>query len=147
MRSEKILVDLFKKFVSVVYEECNKNPDFAQKVDQVLAEVPKTKKGHNPNKKKTEVVAEAIPELYNEWHAREEVDFTMWLLEHSVPVLQATIRSYELDVRKQAAKWKDSKKLADLIVDKLRTKAARGSAFIRTSDNIQHEKPEENLKE
>lgn len=138
MRSEKILVDLFKKFVSVVYEECNSNPEFAQKIDQVLAEIPMFSKNSSSKKKQDEVVAEAIPELYNEWHARNEDDFTIWLLERPVPVLHATIRSYELDARKQSTKWKDAKKLTDFIVDKLRTKATRGSSFIKTNDNIQN---------
>jgi len=142
MRSEKILVDLFKKFVSVVYEECNSNPEFAKKIDEVIAEIPMSKKSSSYKKKQDETVAEAIPELYNEWHARDEVDFTMWLLESTVPVLHATIRSYELDARKQAAKWKDAKKLADFIVDKLRTKVTRGSSFIRTNDNMQNQNNE-----
>lgn len=138
MRSEKILVDLFKKFVSIVYEECNSNPEFAQKIDQVLIAIPMKKKDSSSKRKQDQTVAEAIPELYNDWYARDEVDFTMWLLEHPVPALHATIRSYELDTRKQATKWKDAKKLADFIVEKLRTKATRGSSFIRTSDNTQN---------
>ena len=139
MRSEKILVDFLKKIVSVVYDECNSNPEFAKKIDQVLSEIHMPNKSSRSKKKQDEPVAEAIPELYNEWHARDEVDFAIWLLEHPVPVLHATIRSYELDARKQATKWKAAKKLSDFIVDKLRTKVTRGSSFIRTSNNIQNQ--------
>lgn|SRR6185312_7840152 len=140
MRSEKILIDLFKKFVSVVSDECDRNPDFGKKIDELFTEILISKKNSNSKKKPTESGIEAIPDLYNEWHAREEVDFSMWLLEHTVPVLHATIRSYELDARKQTTKWKDAKKLSDFIIDKLRIKVKRGSSFMRTNDEIQNQK-------
>jgi hypothetical protein len=131
MRSKKILINFLKRFVEAVSVEYDKNAEFAQTIDQLLADASISK--HPSVQGRKELGAKPIAELYNEWHSRDELQFTLWLVEHPVSILQATIRSYELDARKQAARWNDPKKIADFIVDKLRTKAARGSAFIKNS--------------
>lgn len=138
MRNQKVLINVLKKFVEVVFEECNRNPDFAVQIDQIITEIsPAIKK--TSKTKSVEVGATNIPDLYGEWHNREEVDFSLWLVEHSLPVLHAIVRSYELDARKQSSKWKDPKKMTDFIIEKLRSKVLRGSSFIRTNESSNRE--------
>ncbi len=129
MRNEKTLITLMRKLVDLISDECKRNPGFSEKMDALLSDFSKRREpGKKSNKSK---ILETIPDIYAEWYARGEINFGLWLSEQSLPILHAVIRTHELDAKNRTGKWKEAKKLADFIVEKLRARLSRGNAFIR----------------
>lgn len=128
MRKEKALVSLLRGLVDLLAEESARNPEFSNKLDTLLSELPEKKTAT----KKTIKVAppENLPDIHAEWIARGEIDFRLWLRDQPVPVLRAVIRTEDLDAPRRTVKWKEAEKLAEFIADSLRARQSRGSAFI-----------------
>jgi len=127
MRKEKALTALLTDLVAVLAEEADRNPAFAARLDQVLAELPERKSA-----KRNAPKAQAAPplDLHGEVQARGEQEFRHWLRDQQVGALRASIRAHDLDPSRRTAKWKESEKLADFIADALQSRRARGSAFL-----------------
>jgi hypothetical protein len=128
MRKEKALIDLLRGIVNLLAEESARNPDFANKLDGLLSDLPERRKPSS--KKPVKIPPEQLPDIHAEWNARGETDFRLWLREQSVPVLHAILRAQGLDPTRRAAKWKEAEKLADFITEGFRARQSRGSAFI-----------------
>lgn len=128
MRKEKALVGLLRGLVDLLTEESARNPEFSNKLDNLLSELPEKK---STAKKAAKVTPpENLPDIHAELTARGETDFRLWLRDQPVPVLRAVIRAEDLDATRRTVKWKEAEKLADFIADSLRARQSRGSAFI-----------------
>ena len=128
MRKEKALIGLLRGLVYLLAEESERNPEFSNKLDTLLSELPEKKMTANKAAKTTP--PEHLPDIHAEWIARGEIDFRLWLRDQPVPVLRAVIRAEDLDATRRTTKWKAAEKLADFITDSLRARQSRGSAFI-----------------
>lgn len=127
MRKEEALTTLLTDLVAVLAEEANRNPAFAARLDQVLAELPERK---SARRKAPKAQASPPPDLHGELQARGEQEFRHWLREQPADTLRASIRAHDLDPTRRTAKWKEAEKLADFISDALQARLARGSAFL-----------------
>lgn len=127
MRKEKALTTLLTDLVAVLAEEADRNPAFAARLDQVLAELPERK---SARRKAPKAQAAQALDLHGELQARGEQEFRHWLREQPADVLRASIRANDLDPSRRTTKWKEAEKLADFIFDALQARLARGSAFL-----------------
>lgn len=127
MRKEKALVGLLRGLVDLLAEESARNPEFSNKLDTLLSELPKNKA---TTKKAAVPPPENLPDIHAELIARGETDFRLWLRDQPVPVLRAVIRAEDLDATRRTVKWKETEKLADFIAGSLCARQSRGSAFI-----------------
>ncbi|MBM3554791.1 MAG: hypothetical protein FJX47_04475 [Alphaproteobacteria bacterium] len=127
MRKEKALTTLFTDLVALLADEAARNPAFATRLGQLMAELPERKSAKRKAPK-----AQAAPplDLYGELEARGEQEFRHWLRQQSAEALRASVRSHDLDPSHRTHKWKEAEKLADFITDALLTRRARGSAFL-----------------
>lgn len=133
MRKEKALTILLHGLVKLLAEESACNPNFACKLDMLLAELPDRKAA--PKKTKRALSIESLPDIHAEWTIRGETDFRLWLRDLPIPILRAIIRSEDIDATRRTTKWREAEKLAEFIADNLRARQARGSAFIgRTTE-------------
>lgn len=133
MRKEASLIKLLQGIAGLLQEEAERNPEFASKVDLLLAELPERisiTRNAKPSK-----LPISVPDVHAEWAARGEAEFRIWLREQSVVVLQAVIRKQDFDPTHKTKKWKDSEKLVSFIVDGLRSRLARGSGFLGRTIN------------
>ena len=128
MRKEKALVGLLRGLVDLLAEESARNPEFSSMLDTLLFELPERTTTAKRAAKTTP--PKHLPDIHAEWNARGETDFRLWLRDQPVPVLRSLIRAEDLDATRRTAKWKEAEKLADFIVDNLRARQSRGSAFI-----------------
>lgn len=128
MRSEKTLVALLRQLVILLAEESARNPEFATKLDDLLAVLPASRRGKA--KKRSVSEQESLPDIHAEWTARGESDFRLWLRELPIPTIRALIRAQDLDPMRRTVKWRESEKLADFVAENLRARLSRGSAFI-----------------
>lgn len=128
MRKEKALMRLLRGLVDLLAEESARNPEFSNKLEALLSELPKKKT--NLEKAPATLLPEDLPDIHAEWNARDEIDFRLWLRDQPIPILRALIRAEDLDATRRTSKWKEAEKLADFITDSLRARQARGSSFI-----------------
>jgi hypothetical protein len=131
MRKEKALIGLLRGLVDLLAEESARNPDFSNKLDDLLSELPERKGTSKRAAKITQTVH--LPDIHAEWNARGEIDFRLWLRDQSIAILRSLIRAEDLDATRRTAKWKEPEKLADFITENLKARQARGSAFIGRS--------------
>jgi hypothetical protein len=128
MRKEKELITLLRSLVGLLAEETNRNPDFADKLDQLLSAIP-ARSGEHQRKVGKNSVGD-LPDLHAEHAARGEAEFVLWLQSLPVAVLRSLIRANDFDPTRRTSKWNDAEKLATFIVDGLRARMARGKAFL-----------------
>jgi hypothetical protein len=128
MRKEKALRKLLSNLVAVIAEESDRNPEFAARLDQLLAGLPE----RGPVKERSvKPPAQPMPDLYAELQARGEHEFRLWLRDLAPGVLRASIRTLDLDPTRRTARWKEAEKIADFIADGLQARSTRGSGFLR----------------
>jgi hypothetical protein len=128
MRKEKELVALLRGLAELLAEEARRNPNFASQLELLLSSLPRREVNQPKLRKNTE---EKLPDLYAEWTTRGEAGLLLWLRECPLAVLRSLIRSNDFDPIGRTSKWKETEKLSSFIVDSLRARMTRGSAFMR----------------
>jgi hypothetical protein len=128
MRKEKELIVVLRGLVDLLADEAARNSDFANKLDSVLNSLPAQER--SAKQKLARGSVNSLPDLHSEWSARGEVEFIAWLRELPIAILRALIRSNDFDPVGRTSKWKETEKLSSFIVDSLRARMARGSAFM-----------------
>jgi hypothetical protein len=129
MRNEKALIMLMRKIVNLLSDECKRNPEFSDRLGNLLFNLP-------PGKEFEKIVVKSqlpknLPDIHLELQARGDTNFRLWLCDQPIPMLRAIIRSQDFDSTRRTTKWKEAEKLADFITDGLRARLSKGSAFIR----------------
>ena len=128
MRKEKELMSLLRGLVELLVEEADRNPAFADKLEQLLTVVPSQRApAKRPFRKSVSVQP---PDLYAEHAARGESELLVWLRDLPIPTLRSLIRANDFDPTRRTSKWRETEKLATFIVDSLRSRMTRGSAFM-----------------
>ena len=128
MRKEKELIGLLRGLVALLAEEAARNPEFATRLEELLSRLPE--RGIIPGGPHKRSAPLPLPDVHAELAARGENEFRQWLRDQPIPVLRALIRVHDLDSTRRTTKWKEALKLADFVVQGLRARLARGSAFI-----------------
>jgi hypothetical protein len=127
MRKEKELMALLRGLVDLLADEAGRNPAFAERLEHLLDVVPARRVvGHVPRKR----ASAQLPDLHAEHAARGEADLLLWLRDLPVSMLRSLIRANDFDPTGRTSKWKEAEKLATFIVDSLRARMTRGSAFM-----------------
>jgi hypothetical protein len=129
MRKDKALISLLRSLVDLLAEESARNPEFANRVESLLADLPERKT--KPTKPRALPPSQPLPDIHSEWHARGEKEFRFWLRDQPTEVLRAVVRNQDLDPARRTVKWREREKLAEFIADCLSSRLSRGSAFIR----------------
>ncbi|MCZ8012982.1 MAG: hypothetical protein O9319_00225 [Gemmatimonas sp.] len=127
--------------VELLAEESAKNPEFAQRLDDLMTALPSSKRAA-ASKPQEKAPKRPAPDVHAEWQARGEAGVRVWLREQPVSDLRAIIQAQDLDPTRRTAKWREAEKLAGYIVDGLRARLARGSSFMATGRTEEQEKAE-----
>jgi hypothetical protein len=135
MRNEKNIFSIIKKFADVIADECKHNPGLSEKLEGLFTSDTK----HQPVTKKKihlEVPVE-LPEIYHEWNTRKDIEFKLWLTQQPIAVLKAIIREEQFDPTYKTSKWKETEKLGDFIIEKLRSRISKGGSFFNEKNDPQ----------
>ena len=133
MRKEKVLIKVLRDLANLLSEESEKNTEFAIRLETILTEAGiqiGRSKSSIPNKRNAPII-----DVYNEWNARGESEFRLWLKDQPLAEIRLIIRQQDFDPTRKTAKWKESEKLSDFVVRCLNSRLSRGSAFISSVDN------------
>ena len=135
MRKEKALTKIFRDIVDLISEESARNPQFANRMDEILSDI--TRRNETPNRTSTAKLDGQTPDIHSEWTNRGETEFRLWLKDQPIAVLRSIIRLQDFDPTHKTTKWKEADKLSDFITNGLRARLSRGSAFISRTAKVE----------
>src|SRR6267143_5632146 len=115
MRKEKALVALLRKLVQLLAEEAERSPEFATRLEKLLAGIPEPRLVRTTEA--TPKRSQSLPDVHAEWSARGETNFRLWLRDQPIPIIRAVIRAQDLDPTRRTVKWTDVEKLAGFVAD------------------------------
>ena len=81
MRSQKALVALLRDLVQLLADESERNPAFAERLDNLLSSLPESRRP-TAAKRAARDAHTTLLDVHAEWTARGETDFRLWLRDH-----------------------------------------------------------------
>ncbi len=126
MQPAKKLTPLLRELLVLVDEEAARNPEFAAKLDAIMASLP-GRPASPPRPPKTPVT---VPDVFAALQEKGETEFGFWVRSLDVPTLKAVIRANGFDPAKASQRWTDPDKFVALIIDQTLARMKRGSAFL-----------------
>ena len=132
MQPTQKLTAVLRDFLTVVDGEASRNPDFAAKLEAVMAQLP-SRPARPPRSPKPVV---AVPEVFAELQAKGEVEFGFWVRTLDIPTLKAIIKKNGFDPAKASQRWADPDKFVGLVVEQTVSRQKRGSAFLPPKTDV-----------
>ena len=126
MQSTKKLTPILRNLLSLVDEEASRNPEFAARLESIMAELP-TRPARPPRPPKAAV---EIPDVFAALQEKGEAEFGFWARTLDLVTLKAVIRSNGFDPAKASQRWTDPDKFVALVVEQTVARLKRGSAFL-----------------
>ncbi len=140
MQPTKKLTPILRDFLALVDDEATRNPEFAAKLEAIMAELP-ARPVRPPRLPKSAV---SIPDVFAVLQEKGEVEFGFWVRTLDIPTLKAVIRSNGFDLAKTSQRWTDPDKFAKLVVDQTMARMKRGSAFLPPKSDVLTSQDEKN---
>ena len=134
MPREQKLSSLLKGLGKLLEDEAESNPEFAARLERLLAPLrpsSETRK-KNGNKSSRAVV---VPDVMAALEKQGEVEFRFWLRTFDLATLKAIVKSNGFDVTRASQKWTDPDKFLNLIFEQSTARLRRGSSFLPDSNN------------
>lgn len=118
-----------RQLANLIEEEADRNAGFAEKLDGILAPLPKKSRGAGRAKLSTE----DVPDVYAEFQRRGEDEFGFWLRSLDVLTLKNVVKVNGFDPVKASRKWTDPAKFVPLITEQVKARLRRGSGFMKSA--------------
>lgn len=125
MQPTQKLTTVLRDLLALVDEEAARNPEFAAKLDSLMAAVPA--RARPPRQPKTAV---SFPDVFAALQEKGESEFGFWLRTLDIPTLKAVIKANGFDPAKASQRWTDPDKFVALVIDQTLARMKRGSAFL-----------------
>jgi hypothetical protein len=136
MQSTKKLTGVLRDLVALLEEEAARNPDFAGRLETILATLPPRDRKAPRSARPTADVAN-VPDVFLELQNKGETELRFWLRSLDTATLKAIIKINGFDPAKASKRWTDPDKFVALVADQTIARMKRGSAFLPAkTDNI-----------
>lgn len=126
MQPTQKLTTVLRDFLALVDNEAARNPEFAAKLEAVMAQLP-SRPIRPPRQPKPTMT---IPDVFTVLQEKGEVEFGFWVRTLDIPTLKAVIRTNGFDPAKASQRWTDPDKFVRLIIEQTAARMKRGSAFL-----------------
>ena len=126
MQPTQKLTSVLRDFLAIVDDEANRNPEFAAKLEAIMAQLP-SRPTRPPRLPKPAVV---VPDVFAELQAKGELEFGFWVRSLDIPTLKAVIKKNGFDPAKAAQRWADPDKFVGLVIEQTLARVKRGSSFL-----------------
>ena len=126
MQPTQKLTTALRDLLALVDEEAARNPEFAAKLDSLMAALP-ARPARPPRPPKPAV---SFPDVFAALQEKGESEFGFWLRTLDIPTLKAVIRANGFDPAKASQRWTDPDKFVALVMDQTVARMKRGSAFL-----------------
>ncbi len=131
MSSAGKLIKTIKALGQLLEEEAAQNPQFAAALEAIVQEFPSKAAG---SKRALKSKAADVPDVFAEFEARGEAEFSFWLRPMPMAQLKAIVKVNGFDPEKNSSRWTDPGKFMDLIVNQTAARLKRGSSFLETKN-------------
>lgn len=129
MHSTQKLTNVLRRLVELVEEEASRNPDFASRLECILAPLPVAKRSKAP-KQQVPALDTPLPDVFTAVQEKGEDEFRFWLRSLTLPTLKAIVKVNGFDVAKTSLRWTEPDKFVALIAEQTIAQLKRGSAFL-----------------
>ena len=136
MQSAKKLTGVLKDLVSLIEDEAQRNPAFAERLEAITSILPASGKKLG-GKKSRPFPPINLPDVFSVFQEHGEEEFPFWLRTLDVPTLKALVKQNGFDPGKVAARWTDQDQFIALIVEQTQARLKRGAAFLPTKTERQ----------
>lgn len=126
MQSTKKLTPVLRNLLALVDEEASRNPDFATKLEAIMADLPA--RPVRPARLPKPILA--IPDVFAVLQEKGELEFGFWVRTLDIPTLKAVIRTNGFDPAKASQRWTDSDKFIGLVIEQTLSRLKRGASFL-----------------
>jgi len=126
MQLTKKLIPCLREILALVDDEATRNPEFAAKLDAIMAGLP-TSSARPPRPPKISV---SIPDVFAAFQEKGEVEFGFWVRTLDIPTLKAVIKSNGFDPAKASQRWTDPDKFVGLVIEQTVSRLKRGASFL-----------------
>jgi hypothetical protein len=113
-----------KALFAEVVREAEDNPQFAERLGQILGDAPKPSGPPGRTHRRTPAVLDPFEE-----YKKGEAVLRERLMALDLDLLRDVVAQYGMDRSKLAMKWKDKERLVDLIVSTVTSRSEKGHAF------------------
>lgn len=138
MQPAQKLTQALAALVTLVEEEASRNPDFAQRLESIVADIPSAPVGKKPSKPKPAEPEAPPPDVLAAYESKGESEFRFWLRDFDTTMLKAIVKANGFDPGKNSQRWSEPDKFISLIVEQTIARLRRGSSFLppKSSDTI-----------
>ena len=130
MQPAQKLTRALRSLLALVEEEASRNPEFAQRLEAIVADLPSAPSGKKIQKPQSSQSTSPPPDVFTAFEAKGESEFRFWLREHDFVTLKSIVKINGFDPGKNSQRWTEPDKLIDLIVEQTGARLRRGSAFL-----------------
>ncbi|MBN8420820.1 MAG: hypothetical protein J0L73_18025 [Verrucomicrobia bacterium] len=130
MQPAQKLTRALRSLITLVEEEASRNPDFAQRLEAIVSDLPSAHAARKPQKAKPSEPETPPPDVLGACEAKGEDEFRFWLRDFDIATLKAIIRSNGFDPGKSSQRWTEPDKFIALIVEQSVARLRRGSSFL-----------------
>jgi hypothetical protein len=121
--------------VVLLEEEAGRNPEFAARLEAIVAPLPERKSKRTARMRREDPVD--VPDVLAEFQAKGEQEFRFWLRDFDLGTLKAIVKRNGFDPARASQKWTDPDKFVSLICSQVKSHLERGSAFLVPFANSQ----------
>ena len=129
MQPTKKLTVVLRDLVALLDDESARNPEFAARLDVVLAGLP-DQRGKSRRSQKSLKLGADVLDVFAALQKQGETEFRFWLRSLDVPTLKAVIKANGFDPAKTSHRWAEPDKFVALVADQTAARLKRGYAFL-----------------
>lgn len=130
MQPGQKLTRTLRGLVDLVEEEAAQNPDFAQKLEAIVADLPGSGALKKSSKTRNSNESADTPDVLAVFQEKGETEFRFWLREFDLPTFKAIVKANGFDPGKKSQRWTEPDKFIALIAEQTAARLRRGSAFL-----------------
>lgn len=130
MQPAQKLTRALRSLITLVEEEASRNPDFAQRLEAIVSDLPSATAGKKSQKTKSAEAEAPPPDVLAAYEAKGEGEFRFWLRDFDIVTLKAIVRANGFDPGKSSQRWTEPDKFIGLIAEQTDARLRRGSAFL-----------------
>lgn len=130
MQPVEKLTRALRSLLTLVDEEASRNPDFAQRLEAIVSDLPQASAGKKPKNPKSTGPVNSPPDVLAAYEAKGETEFRFWLRDFNLATLKAIVKTNGFDPGKNSQRWTEPDKFIVLITEQTAARLRRGSTFL-----------------
>jgi len=127
MQPAQKLSYLLRGLVTLVEDEARRNPDFAERLTQLIEDLGSKEKSSPPKRPNA---SGSVPDVFALYQEKGDEEFRFWIRSLDLETLKRIVRANGFDPGKATRKWTDSDKYVVLIAEQTAARLRRGASFL-----------------